>query len=290
MEIKYIENISKFVNQTNEVIDVTIGFFDAVHIGHQKLINQLEKTTNKKGIITFDIHPNKLPIMAIKDKLKLLENFKIDVIYVIKVNDFNINKSEQEFIDFLKVLNVNEIIVGKDFRFGMNAKGDVSQLKQEFKVNAFEFVEFAGEKISSTRIREMITKGDLSGFKNLTNRNYTLTGIVVEGDQIGRTIDFPTANINPEGQVIMPGVYITRVLVDGKIYNSITNIGYRPTVGGKKIQIESNIFDFNDIIYSKRISVEFLKLIRHEKKFNSLEELKAQIKRDKLIAKEYYGN
>ncbi len=290
MEVKYIEDISKFMAESNELIDVTIGFFDAVHIGHQKLIKKLESSSRKKVVITFDRHPNKQSIMSIADKVDLLSTFKIDAIYVLKLDNLNKKLSKEEFIDFLTIINVNEIIVGQDFKFGENALGDVEALRQSFSVQVISFVEENGKKISSTNIRKIIENGDLEGYFEQTRRNYKISGIVVKGNQIGRTIDFPTANIETSSQVIKPGVYVTRVYIESKSYQAVTNVGYRPTIGGEKIQIESNIFDFNDIIYSKQISVEFLKLIRFEKKFNSLEELKAQIKRDKLIAKEYYGN
>ncbi len=290
MEVRYINDITNYQKQSNELIDVTIGFFDAVHIGHQALIKELEKSSKGKAIITFDQHPNKSEIMSLSDKLCLLKEFDIDQVYVIELNEENQSKSKQEFVDFLKRLNVCEIIVGKDFKFGKKAKGDLDTLRNNFIVKPIEFVELRGQKVSSSIIRELIDEGDLEGYFKQTKRNYTLCGEVIKGDQIGRTIDFPTANLKTSNQVIKHGVYITRVHLDGKSYQAITNIGSRPTVGGRKIQIESNIFDFNDIIYSKQICVEFLKLIRLEQKFGSLDELKAQIKSDKLVAKEYYGN
>ncbi len=290
MKIKFIDNIKEFGELSGQKTDVCIGFFDAVHRGHDAVLHELEKCKNKRAIITFDRHPNKVSILSIESKLELLQNYEVDYIIVIRFNVINQNITVEEFIKFLEILNVNSINVGSDFRFGQKASGTVEDLAKKFDVNIIDFIKFDNQKIASSLLREAIFNGDLEEYKAQTGREYAINGIVVQGDQIGRTINFPTANLQTEDLVIRSGVYISEVEMDGKRYQSITNVGLRPTVNGKKLQIESHIFNFNDIIYNKRIKVIFHKLIRLEMKFDSLEALKVQIGKDKEYAKEYYGN
>ncbi len=290
MKIKYIEKINDYVSENESLSDVTIGFFDGVHLGHQKLINYIEKSSKIKTIITFDSHPNKEEIMDINYKLKIFEKFQIDQVLVIKMNQVNSYVSAKEFVEFLKKININQIFVGSDFHFGRNAQGNVDYLKEDFNVVVIDFLLKNQEKISSTKLRKALEIRNLEQYKELAGRNYTVLGKVITGNQIGRTIDFPTANLDTEKILIGNGVYLTQVTCKGKKYDAITNVGRQPTVNGQKIKIESHIIDFNDIIYNINIEVEFIKLLRDEQKFNSLEELKAQIEKDKIKAKEYYGN
>ncbi len=290
MEIKFIENIREFTAINDCSTDICIGFFDAVHRGHAAVLKKLEQSNNKRTIVTFDSHPSKVSILSIDSKLELMKQYDVDNIIVIRFNVVNQNISVEEFIKFLKKLNVQTINVGSDFRFGQKASGSVDDLAKVFNVDVVEFIKTEGTKIASRTLREAIFNGDLKEFKLQTGREYALNGIVVKGDQIGRTINFPTANIETEDLVIRSGVYISEVIIGDKIYQSITNVGLRPTVDGKKLQIESHIFNFNDIIYNKRIRVIFHELIRLEMKFDSLEALKVQIEKDKEYAKEYYGN
>ncbi len=290
MEIIYIDSIKEFEQINDKANDVCIGFFDAVHRGHDAVLKNLEQSELQKIVLTFDSHPNKVSILSIESKIELLKQYAIDYIVVIRFNIINQNVSVQEFINFLNVLNVHQISVGNDFRFAKKAEGTVTDLKQHFVVNIVEFVNDGGEKVASRNLREAIFNGDLAEFEKLTGRKYALNGVVVLGDQIGRTINFPTANLATKDLVIRSGVYITEIEIDGQIYKGITNVGQRPTINGKKLQIESHIFDFNDIIYNKQIRVIFHKLIRLETKFESLDALKAQIEKDKEYAKEYYGN
>ncbi len=289
MKVTKIANLKEFT-EISEQSDVTIGFFDGVHRGHQKLISELERSKEKRIIITFDSHPNKAEIMGINHKISLLQQFQVEEIIVITMNDVNKRATAQEFITFLKKLNINKIIVGADFHFGTKASGNVLMLKDNFEVEVVDFIEEDNQKISSTNLREALKQRDLKYYYRLTGRNYSVIGRVEYGNQIGRTINFPTANIETEDQIIGNGVYLTKVKFNNKSYNSITNVGTRPTVNGKKIKIESHIIDFNDIIYNINIEVEFIKLIRDEMKFSSLEDLKMQIYQDKKVAKEYYGN
>ncbi len=291
MEIVYIDNLSEYKNNSGEIIDVSIGFFDAVHLGHKRVLDKLCQSENKKAVITFENHPNKEAILSIDSKLAILNTeFKLDYVYILKYNEQNMNSTKEMFIDFLSELNVAKIDVGADFKFGKDACGNVEDLKEKFALNLVDFLEDDNQKISSSNLRVAIKNGDLEYYKLATGRNYFLIGNVVMGDQIGRTINFPTANLQTDDMVISGGVYVSEVEIDNRKYQAVTNVGMRPTISGKKLQIESHIFDFNDIIYNKCIKVSFLKLIRHEMKFASLEELKMQIEKDKMYAKGYYGN
>ncbi len=289
MKITKINDISTAV-MGNSVTDLTIGYFDGIHLGHQKIINLVSQSENYKVLITFDQHPNKQEIMQIEQKLNILEQYQFDEVIIIAMNEINRQKSPEQFINFIAKFNLNKLFLGSDFRFGKNAMGSIEQLQKEFNVEVVDFVENTQGKISSTELRNALNNRDLKTYKILTGRNYIVQGTVVYGDQIGRTINFPTANLDIEDVLLGNGVYLTKVKINNRIYNAITNVGNRPTVNGKKNKIESHIIDFNDIIYNMNIEVEFIKFIRNELKFNSLEELKLQIEKDKKTAKEYYGN
>ncbi len=289
MKITKINDISTAV-MGNSVTDLTIGYFDGIHLGHQKIINLVSRSENYKVLITFDQHPNKQEIMQIEQKLNILEQYQFDEVIIIAMNEVNRQKSPEQFINFIAKFNLNKLFLGSDFRFGKNAMGSIEQLQKEFNVEVVDFVENTQGKISSTELRSALNNRDLKTYKILTGRNYIVQGTVVYGDQIGRTINFPTANLDIEDVLLGNGVYLTKVKINNRIYNAITNVGNRPTVNGKKYKIESHIIDFNDIIYNMNIEVEFIKFIRNELKFNSLEELKLQIEKDKKTAKEYYGN
>ncbi len=289
MKITKINDISTAAI-VKPVTDLTIGYFDGLHLGHQKIINLVSQSENYKVLITFDHHPNKQEIMQIEQKLNILEQYQFDEVIIIGMNEVNRQKTPEQFINFIAKFNLHKLFLGRDFRFGKNAMGSIEQLQKEFDVEVVDFVENNQGKISSTELRNALNNRDLKTYKILTGRNYIVQGKVVYGDQIGRTINFPTANLDIEDVLLGNGVYLTKVKINNQIYNAITNVGNRPTVNGKKNKIESHIIDFNDIIYNMNIEVEFIKFIRNELKFNSLDELKLQIEKDKKTAKEYYGN
>ncbi len=289
MKITRINDINT-INLNSKRTDLTIGYFDGIHLGHQKIMNLVSGSENYKVLITFDHHPKKQEIMQIEQKLSVLKQYQFDEIIIIAMNEVNRVKSPEQFIDFIAKFNLNKIFLGSDFRFGKNASGTLEQLQEQFDVVVVDFVENAQGKISSTALRNALINHDLDTYNRLTGRNYIVQGTVGYGDQIGRTINFPTANLDIEDVLLANGVYLTKVKINNQKYNAITNVGNRPTVNGKKNKIESHIIDFNDIIYNMNIEVEFIKFIRNELKFNSLEELKLQIEKDKRTAKEYYGN
>lgn len=289
MKITRINNLSE-VELRKRPCDVAIGYFDGVHLGHQSLINTLEKSSNKKAIITFAHHPTKSNLMSLEEKISLLSKFDVDELIVISLLGSNQKVTAEQFIDFLNKICVKTISVGSDFRFGFNATGDVAMLKENFEVNICDFAKLDEEKISSKKIREALSVGNIDLCNRLLGREYQITGEVVHGDQIGRTINFPTANIESEIYLPSNGVYATITLIENKIYNSVTNIGRRPTVNGTEDRIETHILNFNGDLYGAKITVMFKKKLRNEQKFNSLEELKKAIANDIEKVEDYYGN
>ena len=204
----------------------------------------------------------------------------------------------EEFIEkiLFKNLSLKHVFVGKDFKFGKNRKGDIDTLKNigtkyNISVSSISLKTLNTVSISSSKIRELLKSGNIIEANKLLGRPYKISGLVIEGDKRGRSINFPTANIKLEN-LIMPAFGVYSVSVNGienKIYNGIANIGRRPTVNDRGVLLEVNIFDFNNNIYGKEISVNLLNFIRKEKKFDGIESLKTQIKNDVRVSKEFFN-
>ena len=296
-------------NCFNAKTGVGLGNFDGLHIGHMALINTLIREAQLNNlcsvVYTFTRHPENIlrkklitPLLLTEQKkIELLSEINLDCLYF---DDFNEEFSRLSPEDFVKKvlidkLNIKLAVVGYDYRFGYMGQGDVEFLKElgkkyGFRVVVIPPIKCANEVISSTRIRQSIIKGELETSYKLLGRNYSITAEVVSGRRIGNTIGFPTANIHPERFLVLPanGVYITKTLLDGKLYNSMTNVGYNPTFEDvKEKTVETHIIDFNQDIYGKKIEVFFLKKIRDEKKFESVELLKQQISKDMQTTREY---
>jgi len=285
---------------------VTIGNFDGVHRGHQQLFaTVVKKARAMQGTsvaITFDPHPLQvlLPggiklISTCQQKEELIELAGIDVLLVIPFTRDFAKTTADEFVTDLLVtrLGVKELVVGYDYAFGKGRSGNIEFLKQQGQVHDFPVtvVEacYSGEQlISSTRIRELVREGKMVAAGELLGRSYQIRGTVQVGKQRGgKVIGFPTANLkfNEEDLVPKHGVYVTRVICEGRHYGGILNIGYNPTFGEEKLVAETHIFDFNEDIYGKPIRVNLLKFLRSEKKFSGPKELAEQIGKDVLLAK-----
>ena len=286
---------------------ILIGNFDGLHSGHQKLFELAKKYKtkyeSKVGVVTFD----PIPKMFFNTKIKnyRISNFSQKVIYLKKFGvDFVINKkfdknfSKITYYKFIKdilskKLRSKFIFVSNNFRFGHKREGDVAQLKKyenDFGYNLINPTPLMKNKkiISSTIIRKLLEEGKLSKANTFLKRNWEIEGKVQRGRMMGQKIGFPTCNIDIGNYVIAkPGVYAvkTRINKRKKLYKGIANLGYRPTFNQKKILLEVNIFNFSGNLYNKKLSVEFLKFIRGEKKFKGISELKNQIKKDILKAK-----
>ena len=285
---------------------VALGSFDGLHSGHLSLVKktvQVAKEKNGKSMVfTYKIHPKTLVkpesapklIMDLETKLKYLEEENVDIVVLRSFTKEFMSVSAEDFIKLLCVdYNVKGIIVGFNFRFGYKNLGDVKLLedlqgKYGYKLYVMEPYTYNGDVISSTRIRKSILEGDVKEASKMLSKPYLIKGKVIHGKKLGRTIGFPTANLEFDSKIIIPdkGVYYTNVEYNNKTYKGITSVGYNPTVNGQQLTIETYILDFDDTIYGQELKVYFIERIREEIKFNSLDELVKQIKKDENFAKD----
>ena len=284
---------------------IAIGNFDGIHLGHQKVINDAKKKAKKNrlpfGLMTFE----PVPVMFFNKKIKnhrinsleqkkdQLKKLKLNFLIVIKFNKKFSSLSPEEFIKKIiyKKTNCRFLYVSKNFKFGFKRKGNIETLKKYEKQYDFKNVivkpfKVKKKTISSTFIRKKIRKGHIEEVNKLLNRNWSIKGKVIKGQQRGRKIGFPTCNLKL-GSYAIPrlGVYAVKVKTNNINNNGIANIGYRPTFNGQSLLLETNIFGINKNLYNKVITVGFKKFLRAEKKFKSFEHLKKQIKIDIKQAK-----
>ncbi len=288
---------------------LTLGVFDGLHLGHQRIMHTVTaraiETKSVPTAITFDPHPravlfpeNTPPLLQTLDQR--LAAFAVLGIEQAIVIAFNKNFAAQNAEIFLREilhdrLNAKEVYLGKGFAFGKNRGGNIQLLRQMSKELGFFADEVAevclrGTRISSSKIRELLAEGKVNRARAMLGRPYGIEGQIIRGDQRGRTIGFPTANLKPKNRVIPKyGVYATANLIGGVWRRSITNVGVRPTFDGdKEPSIESYIFDFDGDLYGDVLRVRFLHRIRDERKFNGIEELKTQIQLDSNRALDYF--
>ncbi len=285
----------------------TVGFFDGVHAGHRYLINELKNMAKishlNSLVVTFDKHPRKVLNAKFQPKLLTTLNEKINQISTTDVDacavlDFSQDfayLTAREFIKYILVqkMKVKILLVGHDHRFGRNREegfDDYVKFGEEFGVKVIEASQFSQENfphISSSEIRKSLEEGNIDKANQILTYNYTFSGKVIKGNQLGRNLGFPTANvIIDEKDKIIPkiGVYGVHVFVDGKLYKGMMNIGYRPTIEfTNEAKIEINIFDFDKEIYNSTVKVELIKRIRDEQRFKNLVELQKQLQKDKEI-------
>lgn len=290
---------------------ISLGSFDGLHKGHLTLIDTLLKNCREKNlksiIYTFSNHPREiinskhLPkrIINRQQKIDLFNKIGIDILVMVNFDTFHRNIRAVDFVEniLLEKLNMSSMTVGKDCRFGKNAEGDINLLKEFSREYDFELaivppVKIENEIISSTAIRNFLSQGIIEKTNMFLGRNYSITGQVVKGKQLGSKLGFPTANIEIDFSLCLPkpGVYITKTIVDKKIYNSITNVGYNPTFNEKNYNIETYVLEFNKNIYDKEVKIEFLHRIRDEIRFNNIEDLCKQINEDVLYTREFLKN
>lgn len=285
------------MNMTRKIF--ALGFFDGVHRGHGMVFDLCQHLAENAGIetaaITFDRHPqsfftpNPPPLLnTTEDRCWFINTWAgIDHLLVFQVNKQVMEMPWQDFLEVLLQEGAAGFVCGYDFRFGKNGEGNATKLAAfaEERNLPYYIVEeqiMDGEKISSTRIRTLIEKGDVENANRLLGHAHFFTGKVVHGQRLGRTIGVPTANLQMPDELVKPafGVYACKVWVDGNVYTAVTNIGTRPTVEGKGITVEPWILDFEGDLYGKEIAIEFHKFLRPERKFDSLEALKSQIQSD----------
>ena len=302
-----LDTLSKFEEKK---LCLAIGNFDGFHKGHQAIIRQVKDISLKKNlssaIMSFNPHPRtffnnsnqNFNIYTKEEKLIFLKEFNIDIYIDF---EFNINLSQLTPEDFVKnilvdKLNITNLVVGSEFRFGKDRKGNVSTLNDLSKKNNYNvhlvdsiMLKDMSSKYSSSIIRKKITEGKIEDVTNSLGRQWYMKGIVIEGQKKARDINFPTANISP-GNHILPkkGVYAVDVFFNNKTYLGISNFGLRPTVDGTKLLLETHLFNFDQEIYGKELTVRFHTFIRPEVKFSNFKELTKQIKKDVEKAKKYH--
>ncbi len=304
-----IFNSIEEINNTEPCV-VALGNFDGIHLGHQaiikKAVNDARGEGLKSAVFTFSNHPRNLlkkekvvkGILYTEDKLSIIEKLGVDYVFNISFTEKIMNMEPVDFIHdlLLDKLKAREVMCGFNYRFGRMAQGDVNLLIKEgmennFGVHITQPFRVDGRIVSSSLIREEIKAGNFIECEKLLGRTYAVKGEVVIGNKIGRTIGFPTCNINIDESMASPpnGVYITRCIYDGVTYPSITNVGTKPTIGEYARNIETHIFKFDKQLYGSEIKVEFIEKMRDELKFDSLEELKKQIDIDYEEALAYHN-
>ncbi len=288
----------------------TIGNYDGIHKGHQEILKKLKEISNSRNlktvVITFYPHPRKILnpsqykclIVNLETKIDLLKKENIDYILIVDFNKQFYEKSPEEFLKFLKEsLNCKILVVGKDWRFGYRASGDINLAIEfskdlSYELYIIEDVKDKDKRISSSEIREYLKNGNIEKVKELLGRDYYLIEKVVEGDKKGREIGFPTLNLKPDDDICLKkGVYAGYVCFKGICQKAVINYGNRPTVDGEKTFMEAHIIEDYKINpkVNDYIKVIFKHYLREEKKYNSIEDLKNQIKLDIEIAKNILG-
>ena len=302
---------NKFEFNTSTGTGIGLGNFDGLHIGHMALINTLINEAKFMGVesivYTFEKHPENIirkglftPLITTKGKkVELLAETALNNIYFDEFDENYSRMSPDEFIKDILIskFNIKLAVTGFDYRFGYKGSGDIEYLKKMGKKLGFKTIVLPAIKVkkhivSSTLIRHIIKRGCVDEIFKFLGRHYSINGIVKQGKRLGTKMGFPTANIYPENYLIYPGngVYITKTLLDGKWYNSISNIGENPTIKEQKhsISLETHILDFNQDIYGENIEVYFIERIRIEKKFKNIVQLKKHIASDIKKAYEYF--
>lgn len=289
---------------------MALGYFDGVHLGHQSVINmariKAEECGWKSAVMTFDPHPSVVLgksdqrvtyISPLEDKIKLIEAMGIDYLFIIHFTPEFGNLLPQEFVDqYIIALNVGHVIAGFDYAYGRMGKGNMETIpfhsRGQFASSVVPKFALGDEKVSTTLIRAELQAGKVDELPSLLGRFYTTTGSVVHGEKRGRTIGFPTANINVSDDYLLPptGVYAVRIKIGHQWYDGVCNRGYKPTFHQdfKKQTIEVHIFDFSGDIYGQTVTVEWHLRLRNEQKFTGFEELVAQIEKDKQNALSYF--
>ncbi|MEY4962913.1 MAG: hypothetical protein RLZZ323_232 [Bacteroidota bacterium] len=308
--MKIFHSINEFHSDKKTIL--TLGTFDGVHIGHAAILKKLTQNTRngefESTVLTFFPHPRMVLqgksdlklLNTINEKIELLEKIGIENLIIHPFDESFAQLSAEEFVKSILVdqLHIQKIIIGYDHRFGKNRTANIDDLmvfgkQYDFEVEQLSAQEIDAISISSTKIRTALEEGNIHLANEYLGYAYFLSGTVVKGRQLGRTIGFPTANIKLEEEYkLVPknGVYVVRAEIEGKLIFGMMNIGFNPTVEGKTKTIEVHFFDFNADIYDSRIKIAILLRIRSEKKFESVELLINQLKEDQIFSKQYLQN
>jgi len=305
--MKVLQHVDEIHDSSNPV--ATIGTFDGLHLGHQRLIHLLEeKKQQYQGtsyLITFEPHPQLIlknknkPISiltTLNEKIELLQQFDVDYLLVLPFTQELAQKSGEQFIESVlyRRLGLVDVVIGYDHSFGFNRSGNVKLLQRfaeqyHFQVDIVEPFMLDGKPVKSQSIRAMLLQGQVALARQFLGRHYQISGQVVAGDGRGRRLKFPTANLlpgHPHKLIPSDGIYAVQVLINGQKYNGAVSIGLRPTFAGENKTIEANIFDFNENIYGQEITLLFVEKLRDEIKFSSAAQLVSQMQDDVELAQQ----
>ena len=304
--MKIIENFKNYTEKTAKVL--SLGMFDGVHLGHLSVINQLKKIAQKDhletAILTFWPHPRKVfnpndelkLLNTLEEKLSLLEKAGIEVVFLKEFDEEFRNLTGENFIEQILVekLNVKHLIIGHDHVFGKNKSGNFELLQQLSPKLGFEVAQLQAVKegefnISSTKIRKCLANGNILGANKMLGYHYSVSGKVIDGKKLGRTIGYPTANLEISELKLLPkkGAYIVEVYIKDTFYKGMLSIGTNPTVNGDQLTVEVYILDFDKNIYGEEITVKFRDFLHEEIKFESLEKLIERLDEDKRLTKKF---
>jgi riboflavin kinase/FMN adenylyltransferase len=304
--LKIVREFENYTENTPKVL--SLGMFDGVHFGHISIINLLKSVAQENNletaILTFWPHPRKVfnpndeikLLNTLNEKLNLLENANLDVVFLKSFDENFRNLTGEEFVRqiLIEKLNVKHIIIGHDHVFGKNKSGNFELLQKlskelDFVVQQLDAVKEGEFNISSTKIRNCLANGNIIGANKMLGYHYSVSGKVIDGKKLGRTIGYPTANIEVDELKLLPkkGAYIVEVYVKNKFYKGMLSIGTNPTVNGDKLTVEVYILDFNEDIYGDEITVKFRDFLHEEIKFESLEKLIERLDEDKRLTKEF---
>jgi len=287
----------------------TIGNFDGVHRGHRAVLARLAQVGQELGLpatlLTFEPHPLEFlrpeaappRLTSLRNKLMALRDTGLARVLCLRFDRAFAALEPEEFVQRLLVerLGVRFLLVGDDFRFGRGRRGDFAMLQEAGKANGFAVEQMGtvlvdGERVSSTRVRQALLRGDLEQAERLLGRPYSICGRVIRGDRIGRTLGFPTANISLERtRPALLGIFVVQVRDGDQLRPGVASVGTRPSVGGTRLLLEVHLLDFHGDLYGRHLQVEFLKRLRGEEYFDSLEALTAQIARDADAARDYFA-
>ncbi len=303
--MKYFKNTTEF--QVTEPTVISLGKFDGIHRGHELLMEQLAKKKKdglKTAIFTFDIPPKKnvehveaKVLTTNEEKMHIFEELGIDYLVECPFTKEIMCMEPENFIRMLvEKLSVKCIVAGEDFHFGHNRRGDYEMLRKYAGEYGYEAIILKKMKedardISSTFVREEIAAGNIEKANHLLGYHYFVKGVVKHGNRIGRTIGIPTVNLLPPEEKLLPpfGVYVTEVLIDGKRYRGVTNVGCKPTIEGKNpVGVETHLLEFREDVYDQVVTVEFIHRLREERKFENIEALKEQMQKDIAFAGSYF--
>ncbi|HPC88634.1 MAG TPA: bifunctional riboflavin kinase/FAD synthetase [Candidatus Saccharicenans sp.] len=304
--MKVFHHLSRRVRPETAGSVLAIGIFDGFHRGHQKIIKKVKAEASLKGVaagvLSFSPHPEKAlngrpikMIQTLEQRLRSFERAGLDFCLLFDLDNGLSRLSGEEFArQIIKdSLGIQQVVVGRNFRFGHQRQCGVDDLKKfghlfGFKVTVLEPARSGGRPISSSLIRKLLESGRIEEANKLLGHPYEISGRVVSGDKLGQRLGFPTINLETENEITPAGVFITLTEINRKIFPSVSNIGIRPTVGGTVRQVESHLLDIALKVYQQKVSLFLLKKIREEKKFDSIQALKEAMARDVNLARKFF--